>query len=120
MSRSKSCRRARSDGWTAERQLRFLDALASTRCVATAAAFAGMSREGAYRLRDRTEGTLFALLWDRALAPEPGPREVHSHPPTDGRIMRLLGTYFPQESGDFPNTGGTGPNGRAPDRALRL
>ena len=71
MSRSKSSRRARSDGWTAERQLRFLDALASTRCVATAAAFAGMSREGAYRLRDRSEGTLFALMWDRALAPDP-------------------------------------------------
>jgi len=120
MSRPKSCRRARSDGWTAERQLRFLDALASTRSIAKAAAFAGMSREGAYRLRDRTEGTLFALLWDRALAPDPGPREVHSRALTDGRIMRLLGTYFRQESGDFANINGTEPNGRTPDRALRL
>ena len=120
MTRPKSCRRARSDGWTAERQIRFLDALASTRSVATAAAFAGMSREGAYRLRDRSEGTLFALLWGRALAPDSGPREVHSRALTDGRIMRLLGTYFRQESGDFPNTGGAGPNDPAPDRALRL
>jgi hypothetical protein len=34
--------------------------------------------------------------------------------------MRLLGTYFRQESRDFPNTGGAGPNDPAPDRALRL
>jgi hypothetical protein len=79
-----------------------------------------MSREGAYRLRDRSEGTLFAVLWDRALAPDPALREVHSQPLTDGRIMRLLGTYFRPESGDFLNIGRTAPNGRAPDRALRL
>jgi hypothetical protein len=98
-------RRTRRDGWTAERQLRFLDALAATRSVAEAAARAGMSREGAYRLRNRTEDTLFALLWDRALAPELGSREVHSQPLTDGQIMRLLGNHFRRQRGDFLNIG---------------
>jgi hypothetical protein len=57
----------RRDGWTAERQLRFLGALASTRSVTKAARAAGMSRESAYRLRKRKEGGLFAAAWDRAL-----------------------------------------------------
>jgi hypothetical protein len=57
----------RRDGWTPERQLRFLDALARTRSVTRAAAAAGMSRETAYRLRGRRDGALFAAAWDRAL-----------------------------------------------------
>ena len=57
----------REDGWTAERQLRFLDALVRSRSVIKAASFAGMSRESAYRLRDRRDGALFAALWDRTL-----------------------------------------------------
>jgi hypothetical protein len=57
----------RRDGWTAERQLRFLGALAATRSVTKAARVAGMSRESAYRLRKRKEGGLFAAAWDRAL-----------------------------------------------------
>jgi hypothetical protein len=57
----------RRDGWTAERQLRFLDALARTRSVIKAAAAVGMSRESAYRLRNRKDGALFAAAWDRAL-----------------------------------------------------
>ncbi len=59
--------RSRRDGWTAERQLRSLAALARTRSVTRAAAFAGMSRESAYRLRNREAGALFAALWDRAV-----------------------------------------------------
>lgn len=59
--------RIRRDGWTPERQLRFLDALARTRSVTRAARAAGMSRESAYRLRTRKEGALFAAAWDRAL-----------------------------------------------------
>lgn len=59
--------RIRRDGWTAERQLRFLDVLARTRSVTRAAATAGMSRESAYRLRARRDGALFAIAWDRAL-----------------------------------------------------
>ena len=58
--------RTRRDGWTPERQLRFLDALARTGSVTRAAAFAGMSRESAYRLRNRRDGALFAAAWGRA------------------------------------------------------
>jgi hypothetical protein len=57
----------RRDGWTPERQLRFLDTLARTRSVTRAARAAGMSRESAYRLRRRKDGALFAAAWDRAL-----------------------------------------------------
>jgi hypothetical protein len=59
--------RTRRDGWTAERQLRFLDTLARTRSVTRAAAAAGLSRKSAYRLRARADGALFAAIWDRAL-----------------------------------------------------
>jgi hypothetical protein len=59
--------RIRRDGWTAERQLRFLDALGRTRSVTRAAAAAGRSRESAYRLRNRRDGALFAAAWDRVL-----------------------------------------------------
>ena len=98
-------RKIRRDGWTAERQLHFLDALASSRSVRAAAAAAGMSREGAYRLRNRCEDSLFALLWDRALAPEPMRREVHMEQLTDGQLARLLGNHFRRERGDFRNIG---------------
>ena len=60
-----------------------------------------MSRESAYRLRDRRDGALFGLLWDRILAHAPPPREVHSNELTDGRIMRLLGNHYRRERGDF-------------------
>ena len=91
----------RSDGWTAERQLRFLDALAISGSIAKAAAFAGMSRESAYRLRARREGALFGLLWDRILGAAPPPREGHIERLSDGRIMRLLGNHYRRERGDF-------------------
>jgi len=55
----------RRDGWTAERQRRFLDTLWRTGSVSAAAASAGMSRESAYRLRRRKGG--FAADWNRAL-----------------------------------------------------
>ena len=59
--------KTRRDGWTAERQLRFLDMLARTRSVTRAAAAAGLSRKSAYRLRGRADGALFAALWDRVM-----------------------------------------------------
>src|SRR4051794_13111886 len=92
----------RRDGWTAERQLRFLDALARSRSVVKAAVCAGMSRESAYRLRERRDGALFAALWDRILQPSrsSGP-EVHTGVFSDGRLARLLGTHFRWERGDF-------------------
>jgi hypothetical protein len=58
-----------------------------------------MSRESAYRLRERRDGALFALLWDQALAFQAG--EVHIPPLTNGRLMRLLGNHFRRERGDF-------------------
>ena len=98
--------RVRRDGWTPERQLGFLEALARTRSVIKAAAIMGMSRESAYRLRDRREGALFAALWDRVLVP-PIDNEGHTRPLTTGRIVRLLGNHYRRQSNGFWPTGPT-------------
>lgn len=92
--------RIRTDGWTPERQLRFLDALTRTRSITKAAAAAGMSRESAYRLRARPEGTLFGALWDRALAPV-FESESHNRPLTDGWLLRLLGNHYRRQTNGF-------------------
>jgi hypothetical protein len=92
----------RRDGWTAERQLRFLDVLARSRSVTAAATSVGMSRESAYRLRSRLAGGLFALLWDRALVPDATRAEGHSEALSDGRIARLLGPHFRRKAQQFP------------------
>ncbi len=60
--------RARRDGWTPERQARFLGWLAQTGCVAQAAAKLGMARETAYRLRRREGAGSFAHAWDAVMA----------------------------------------------------
>jgi hypothetical protein len=91
-------RRTRRDGWTAERQLKFLAQLSRTRSVTRAVASIGMSREGAYRLRARAE--LFAALWDRALTPALG-RESHNRQFTNGQLMRLLGNHYRRQSNGF-------------------
>lgn len=96
-------RTIRADGWTAKRQLLFLDTLARTRSVSKAAAASGKSRESAYRLRERRDGALFAALWDEALAFRPV--EVDIPPLTTGRILRLLGNHFRRERGDFAAIG---------------
>ena len=90
-------RRTRHDGWTAERQLRFLEALIRTRDVTRAARVAGMSRESAHRLRNRAE--LFAALWDCALGDAPG--EGHIPPLSEGRLMRVLGNHYRRENNGF-------------------
>lgn len=59
--------RSRTDGWTAERQARFLVALARTRSVCEAARKVGMARETAYRLRKVRGGESFAAAWDTVL-----------------------------------------------------
>src|SRR5438067_13665643 len=59
--------RARADGWTPLRQAEFVGMLAQTGSVAAAAAFVGMSRESAYRLRRREGAAEFAAAWDLAL-----------------------------------------------------
>ena len=66
-SRPRRPRRPRVDGWTAERQLRFLDVLTRTQNITHAAAAAGMSRESAHRLRVRPAAALFAAAWERVM-----------------------------------------------------
>jgi len=60
----------RRDGWTVERQARFIGMLVETRSVAAAARAVGMGRESAYRLRKRPGAAGFAAAWDAALGKE--------------------------------------------------
>ena len=59
-------RRPRTDGWTEETQRRFIEVLADTGLVGSAATAVGMSRETAYRLRRSAHGAAFARAWDAA------------------------------------------------------
>ncbi|AKM07907.1 hypothetical protein AM2010_1844 [Pelagerythrobacter marensis] len=59
--------RQRADGWTPERQARFIGYLAETRSVTEAARRVSMARETAYRLRERPCAESFARAWDAAL-----------------------------------------------------
>lgn len=59
-------RRPRLEGWTEEKQRRFIEVLADTGLVAAAAKAVGMSRESAYRLRRAGHGAAFARAWDAA------------------------------------------------------
>jgi hypothetical protein len=60
-------RRARHDGWTADRQLQFIDALAECACVEEAAKRVGMSASSAYALRKHAYAEPFRRAWDAAL-----------------------------------------------------
>jgi hypothetical protein len=60
--------RPRADGWTPERQQRFIEALADTGSVQIASLGNGMSAESAYRLRRRPGGEAFDAAWDAAMA----------------------------------------------------
>lgn len=59
-------RQARYDGWTEEKQRRFIEVLADTGLVATAAKAVGLTRESAYRLRRAAGAEAFAAAWDAA------------------------------------------------------
>lgn len=59
--------RERHDGWTADRQTDFIDALAATGCVTDAARAVGLSVRSAYRLRANPGAGSFRLAWDNAL-----------------------------------------------------
>ena len=59
-------RESRHDGWTLERQVDFLEALAATGNVPRAAAVVGMSASGAYRARGRAGNEVFAFGWQAA------------------------------------------------------
>lgn len=56
----------RHDGWTPERQRRFIEALAATGGVAAAARAVGESSTTAYRLRERPGAESFARAWATA------------------------------------------------------
>ena len=57
----------RHDGWTAERQVAFIEALAECACVDDACKAVGMGRSSAYALRARPDAIAFRLAWDAAL-----------------------------------------------------
>lgn len=57
----------RYDGWTAEKQKRFLTALSRGHNVGQACAIVDMSRQSAYALRTSAKGAAFRLGWDAAL-----------------------------------------------------
>lgn len=59
--------RARRDGWSEDRQRRFILALRAMGVVAMAARAVGSTVQGAYRLRARPDGGEFAAAWDRAM-----------------------------------------------------
>ncbi len=59
--------RERHDGWSPDRQLVFLEALARTGNARAAARYAGLSRESAYKLRRRPDARAFARAWDAAI-----------------------------------------------------
>ncbi len=103
----------RRDGWTAERQLAFLAALERTRSVTTAARAVGMSRESAYRLRERPAGELFAALWDGVFqVTGVANSQGHSCAPDDRSVVRLLGLQYRRQRGDFSAIGSTAPCAR--------
>ncbi len=57
----------RRNGWTADRQRRFLATLAETGRVALACAEVGLTARSAYRLRHHPQGKAFAQAWDTAV-----------------------------------------------------
>ncbi len=58
---------ARHDGWTVDRQARFLGWLAETGSVTAACTRVRMSRNSAYKLRTKPEAESFVAAWDAAL-----------------------------------------------------
>lgn len=58
---------SRSDGWTPDRQRRFIVELAQHGGVAVAARSVGMSPQTANRLRKRPDASSFARAWDAAV-----------------------------------------------------
>lgn len=59
-------RKPRYDGWTEEKQRRFIEELADTGIVRAAAKAVGMTAQSANRLRRSPDGAAFARAWDIA------------------------------------------------------
>lgn len=66
--RKRAASAKRGPRWTRARQVDFLVALAETHSVAEAARRVGMSRQSAYRLRQRLREQPFGRAWDAAYA----------------------------------------------------
>lgn len=64
--------RPQHNGWTPERQQRFLDHLADAGSVAAAARAVGMTRQSAYWLRRQDHAADFRRRWDAAVADSGG------------------------------------------------
>ncbi|MFL6762017.1 MAG: hypothetical protein ACJ8FB_05605 [Sphingomicrobium sp.] len=59
--------RPRHDGWTAEKQIRFIETLAHSKCVDEACRSVGMSDTSAYALRGKPCGAAFRRAWFAAM-----------------------------------------------------
>ncbi|HEX8644990.1 MAG TPA: hypothetical protein VF702_13860 [Allosphingosinicella sp.] len=59
--------RYRRDGWTPERQVAFIRAIAECGCVVEACRRVGMSAESAYELARRPDAQSFRIAWDIAM-----------------------------------------------------
>ncbi len=59
--------RPRADGWTADRQVEFIEALAECACVDEACRRVGMTATSAYALRRRADAGSFRQAWGIAL-----------------------------------------------------
>lgn len=57
----------RHEGWTPDKQRRFLEALSEGRTVIQACGIVGLSKQSAYALRNSPRGQGFALGWDAAV-----------------------------------------------------
>ncbi len=60
--------RPRRDGWTAEKQIAFIETLSQTGIVTVAARAVAMSARSAYKLAARPDARGFAEAWDVAMA----------------------------------------------------
>lgn len=60
-------RQLRHDGWTPDKERRFIETLADSGVVADACRASGMSRDAAYTRRRSAGGRAFALAWEGAL-----------------------------------------------------
>lgn len=56
----------REERWNRFKLAEFLRALAATQCVKSAAAAVGMSRQSAYKMRNRLKGEPFDIAWEAA------------------------------------------------------
>lgn len=59
--------RRRHDGWSPDKQVAFIEALAESGCVDEACKAVRMGRASAYALRARPDAIAFRLAWDAAL-----------------------------------------------------